>query len=177
MRTTYVIAAVGCILLAVIVIAGCTGTPGTSVAAGTPAVVPTPTAIENNSSFATSISTSVAAESSGVSAASYRTLYVNSTSNGGIVTVPMGERVLVRLDENPTTGYSWNATASKGLTIISDTYNAPDTTLMGAHGHHDWLLSPETVDTYTFKAVYLRPWEGVTATDETFSLVIQVTKD
>ena len=157
MRTTYVIAAVGCILLAVIVIAGCTSTPGTSVTAGTPAVVPTPASMENNSSFATPVSTPVA--------------------GGGIVTVPMGERVLARLDENPTTGYSWNATASKGLTIISDTYNAPDTALMGAHGYHDWLLSPETVDTYTFKAVYLRPWEGVTATDETFSLVIQVTKD
>jgi len=177
MRTTYVIAAVGCILLAVIVIAGCTGTSGTPVNASTPAVLLTAASMENTGSLTAPVSTPVAVESSGVSIASYRTLYVNSTFNGGIVTVPMGERVLARLDENPTTGYSWNATASKGLTILSDTYNAPDSALMGAHGHHDWLLSPEMVDTYTFKAVYLRPWEGVTATDETFSLVIQVTKD
>jgi inhibitor of cysteine peptidase len=112
-----------------------------------------------------------------VSAATYRTVYVNSTANGQIVTVPMGDRVLVRLTENPTTGYTWNATVTKGLDIISDKYVAPDTTLMGAPGYHDWLLSPQTVDTYTFKAVKFRSWEGAKATDETFSTVIQVTKN
>jgi predicted secreted protein len=31
--------------------------------------------------------------------------------------------------------------------------------------------------TYTFKAVYMRPWEGATAMDNTFSLVIVATPE
>ena len=81
--------------------------------------------------------------------------------------------MIVRLAENPTTGYTWNATASKGLSVIQDTYTAPDTSLtLGAGGYHEWILAPDTVNTYTLKAVYLRPWVGATADDETFSLVI-----
>jgi predicted secreted protein len=180
MRTPYIIAALGCIfILAVVLIAGCTGSPGTSVAThtivvpettpSTPGIVPSQTTLP--------ASPAVAVVAANVSGKTFRTVYVNSTANGQIVTIPVGDRVLVRLNENPTTGYTWNATAAKGLAIISDNYIAPDTTLTGAPGYHDWLLSPGTVDTYTFKAVYHRPWEAATAADKTFSMVILVTKD
>jgi inhibitor of cysteine peptidase len=170
MRTSYVIAAIGCILiLGAGLIAGCTGT---SPATQTPAVPLTPvTTIADptaTGTWPTPVSTSAAIVS---------TIYVNASSNGKIVTIPMGSRVLVRLSENPTTGYTWNATASKGLAIISDTYTSPDGTLIGAPGHRDFTLSPKAVDTYTFRAVSLRPWEGAKAEDPAFSLVILVTND
>jgi len=170
MRTTYLIAAIGCILiLAAGAIAGCTGT---SPATQTPAVPMTPaTTIADPTATGTwpiPVSTSAAIVS---------TVYVNASSNGKIVTIPMGSRVLVRLSENPTTGYTWNATASRGLTIVSDTYTSPDGTLIGAPGHRDFTLSPKAVDTYTFRAVSLRPWEGAKAGDPAFSLVILVTND
>jgi len=97
---------------------------------------------------------------------------VNNTADEKVLIVPANDRVIVRLTENPTTGYEWNATVSKGLTVIGDTYTAPDSDLMGAAGYHEWILAPSTVDTYTFKAVSLRPWEGATLDDKTFSLAI-----
>lgn len=182
MKGSFAFAAVCCIcVLAAIMAAGCTGstesTPATTVATAPPttAAPVTTTAVP-----ALSATTAVAATTAVLATpttASVTTVFVNSTANGKIITIPYGERVLVALDENPTTGYSWSATASKGLTIVSDSYIAPDTTLVGAGGYHEWLLSPETVDTYTFKAVYMRSWEGATATDKTFGIVIQATQD
>jgi inhibitor of cysteine peptidase len=178
MRTTYMIAAIGCILiLASGLTAGCTGS-GASLATETATVYQT-TAPGTVQAILPTATTGLPGEPtpSTTSAPTVATLYVNSSSNGQIVTIPVGERVLVRLSENPTTGYTWNATTSKGLEIVSDTYTAPDSTLMGAPGHRDWILSPKTVDTYTFKAISLRPWEGAKLEDPSFSLVIIVTKD
>jgi inhibitor of cysteine peptidase len=177
MKTAYVIAGIGCILiLAAGLMAGCAGTTGTSPAAGTGAAAPT-----NPTGSIPAVTTPSTLSPEGTTVPStpgtaVRTLYLNSTYNGRIVTVPVGDRVLIRLAENPTTGYSWNATGSKGLTIVSDKYTAPGTGLMGAAGYHDWILSPQTVDTYTFKAVSLRPWEGASSAADTFAVVIQATK-
>ncbi len=171
MKTTYLITAIGCIfILAAALMAGCTenSAPSTVTPAGVPAatanaVVTVPAA----STAVTPVSTS----------ASVTTILVNSSSNGDILTVPASERVLVSLNENPTTGYMWNATASKGLSVISDTYYPPNTTLIGAGGYHEWILAPDTVGTYTFKATYMRPWEGASSAADTFSLVIEATPE
>jgi inhibitor of cysteine peptidase len=154
-------------------IAGCTDT---ATPAGKITAPPVPT--DNSTTVSTPSTTPLAVTAvSPAPGTTARTLYLNSTSNGEIVTIPVGDRVLVRLAENPTTGYTWNVTSSRGIAVISDTYTAPVTSLMGAPGYHEWILSPKTVDTYLFRTVSLRPWEGATPTDESYSLVILVTKD
>ncbi|MEI8331010.1 MAG: protease inhibitor I42 family protein [Methanomicrobiales archaeon] len=165
MKTRHVIAIIGCVfIIAAGLIAGCTdiATPAGKIT--TPPVPADNTPIGGTPSAALPTVTTA-------------TLYLNSSSNGEIVTIPAGERVLVRLTENPTTGYTWNVTSSRGIDIISDTYTAPDVSLGGAPGYHEWILKPAAVDTYLFKTVYLRPWVGATSTDDTYSLVIQATKD
>jgi len=105
------------------------------------------------------------------------TIYVNSTSNGATVTIPTNGQVIVRLNENPTTGFSWNATVSKGLSVISDTFYPPETTLVGAGGYREWTLGMESPGTYTFNATYVRPWEGQSPTSDTFNLTIKATPE
>jgi inhibitor of cysteine peptidase len=172
MKSTYIIALTGCILvLAAGLIAGCTIS---SPAAG-PGITTAP-AIMSPTTAAPPV-TSLTGTAPPAPGETVPTLFVNGTSSGKIVTIPLGERVLVRLAENPSTGYTWNATASKGLVILKDTYTATETSLPGAPGYHEWILSPKTVDTYKFSAVSLRPWEGALPTDESFSLVLVVTKN
>jgi len=178
MKGSFTFAAVCCIcVLAAIMAAGCTGS--TESTSATPAATVPPTTAVPVTSAVPSISATTAVATMTVAPVttnvSVKTVFVNSTANGKIITIPSSERVMVALNENPTTGYSWNATVSKGLTIVSDNYIAPNTTLVGAGGYHEWILSPDTVGTYTFKAVYMRSWEGATATDETFGIVIQAT--
>ncbi len=179
MNMTNAIAVISCILLlAVAMMAGCTGISQPAVTTG-PSDGSTTIPVAPGTAPATSAPTlsPVMASQNEETKLDINTLYVNSTSSGRIVTIANGDRILVRLNENPTTGYVWNATVPKGISIISDTYVAPGTQLMGAPGYHEWILEPQAVDTYTFTAEYRRPWETTGPAAETFQLVIQVTKE
>lgn len=41
-------------------------------------------------------------------------------------TPPVGSRITITLDENPTTGYRWNVTSSAGLQYVNETFIAPE---------------------------------------------------
>jgi len=172
MRRSLVCGALCCTLVvATLLLTGCTQTssPSASTPVPTAAPVATTAAAVMTTPSATMTTTPVP------TATSVPTIFVNSSYNGQIVTIPASNQVLVTLAENPTTGYQWNATVSKGLMVVSDSYVAPTTTLVGAGGYHQWLLAPGGPGTYTFKAVYMRSWEGPSSAANTFSLVIQAT--
>jgi len=99
--------------------------------------------------------------------------------NGENVTVPVESEVIISLAENPSTGYSWNATASPGLTVVGDRYRASATPeiMVGAGGIRTWTLVPERPGTFTFSAVYRRPWENVTGTEDRFDLTVTAVAD
>jgi predicted secreted protein len=179
MKTSLGIGAVcGTLILAAIILAGCiqntAPSPATTAVPVSPETTPPNVPAETASpTVATPAAAMTAVPSSNSN--SVMTVFVNSTSNGDILTIPANQRVLVSLNENPTTGYMWNVTVSKGLSIVSNTYILPNTTLIGAGGIREWVLAPDTVGTYTFKAAYIRPWEGVSSAADTFSLVIVAT--
>ncbi|RPJ54243.1 MAG: hypothetical protein EHJ95_00605, partial [Methanobacteriota archaeon] len=86
-------------------------------------------------------------------------------ANGTTVQVEQGDEFGIRLAENPTTGYSWNLSASTGLQIMSDTYIPNDTTgqLVGSGGTHAWVFKANDAGNQTVTAVYIRPWEPTSA--------------
>ncbi|MDG6244099.1 MAG: protease inhibitor I42 family protein [Methanolobus sp.] len=84
--------------------------------------------------------------------------------------------IIVTLRENPSTGYLWNMTYSEGLELQDDSYEQEAGTegIAGAGGVHQWTF--EVIDTgeQTISAVYMRPWEEVTGSEETFEMSIIV---
>lgn len=92
------------------------------------------------------------------------------------MTVPLGEIVTITLTENPTTGYTWNATNSTGLEIISDNYTADDVPagMVGSGGIHAWMAKAVETGNQTFSAILMRSWEPITGDEETYSLDILV---
>jgi predicted secreted protein len=96
--------------------------------------------------------------------------------NGTTVTEVQGSMFAVSLAENPTTGYSWNATISQGLELIDETYeeNAHAPGMVGVGGTHWWILRASTPGTQEFSAAYIRPWEGVLPGDQMYVLTINV---
>lgn len=94
----------------------------------------------------------------------------------GVLTAPskilVNDKIQFVLPSNPTTGYTWNVTAFEGLTVQS-AFNAPEDQLAGAGGIQTYTLSAEKAGTYTFTAVYKRPWES-SEYDVTFTQTIVV---
>jgi inhibitor of cysteine peptidase len=152
-RRTLLYSAVIVVLLAgMLVLSGCTTQPAT-----TPATTPVPT---------------TSAPVGGNDMKVY-----NETANGTTVKIPLGTGgCIVRLAENPTTGYSWNATVTSGLTIVNDTYTQDPASqgMAGAGGTHSWTLMGTMEGQQKFAAVYKRPWENTTGSEDTFVLNILV---
>jgi len=130
--------------------AGCTSQPAEP---GTPTATPTPVA-----------TTPPAAEE----------FAFNETNNNETVTLPVGSEITISLDENPTTGYSWNVTSSAGLEYVNDTYIAPETGLVGAGGVHVWQYLAAEGGTAEFSAIYKRPWEETTGNETAFSMAFTI---
>jgi inhibitor of cysteine peptidase len=103
-------------------------------------------------------------------------MYVyNESANGTTVAVPLGSTFTVWLQENPTTGYSWNVTVTDGLQITNDTFIPPTSGLIGAGGIHAWEVLTVKNGLQEFSGIYQRPFENVTGNETTYVLWCNVT--
>lgn len=98
----------------------------------------------------------------------------NETDNNEGITLPAGSEITISLDENPTTGYSWNVTSFAGLEYVNDTYIAPETGLVGAGGVHVWQYRATEIGAAEFSAIYKRSWEETTGNETTFSMTFAI---
>jgi inhibitor of cysteine peptidase len=90
-------------------------------------------------------------------------------------TMTLGTSFMVMLQENPTTGYSWNVSVTNGLNITNDTFIPPTSGLVGAGGIHTWSVLTTKTGIQEFSGIYMRPWENVTANETTYLLKVNVT--
>lgn len=144
------------ICLAAILIAGCTQP--------TPPVTPT----------ATATTTMTASPTPSPTAAPVLPVY-NESDNGKTETLALGAQFMVKLNENPTTGYSWNVSVSDGLNITNDTYIPPTSGLIGAGGVHTWSMLATKTGLQEFSGIYMQPWENKTGNETTYLLKVNVT--
>jgi len=85
----------------------------------------------------------------------------------------IGDAYEVILEENPTTGFSWNATITNGLRIIDDRFVSDenqDQMKGGAGGEHYWKLKAFSQGNQTFSATYHRPWEPLSDVNPSYNL-------
>ncbi len=146
------LSALGIICLIAVAFSGCTGTGTTANKTPTPTPAPAGTAIPVGN------------------------LVVGEQQNGATVSVNVSSIITLKLAENPTTGYSWNLTASAGLQVVNDTYQPSDTTgtMVGSGGTHIWDIKATQPGVQTIHAVYMRPWEPVTGNETAFAMTVNV---
>jgi inhibitor of cysteine peptidase len=95
--------------------------------------------------------------------------------NGKTISMSEGATIKIILDENPTTGYSWNESLTSGLKITGSNYiQGGSPGLAGAGGTHEWTIKATGKGEQQFSAAYKRPWEPLSGSENTFRLTINV---
>jgi inhibitor of cysteine peptidase len=96
--------------------------------------------------------------------------------NGTTADITANTRFAVQLEENPTTGYAWNATTSSGLTVLSSDFqeNKHAEGMVGVGGTRTWVLRASGNGDQMFNAVYGRSWEPVTGNETAYTMNIRI---
>ncbi len=105
---------------------------------------------------------------------------VDESFNGQTITVPPGTLVIVTLESNATTGFSWalsENTDEAVLQLEGSEYRASELTdppVLGAGGHEVWTFKALKDGESTLSMAYERPWEKGQAPAKTFTLTVMV---
>lgn len=96
--------------------------------------------------------------------------------SGKLAKVPVGARVNIRLQENPTTGYRWSLRdfKSESLAPESDEYESAPSSSIGGGGIRNFLFVAKAAGTTTIILKNTRAWEPEERAAKTLSVVITV---
>ena len=93
------------------------------------------------------------------------------------IEVGVGENIDIALEANPTTGYAWAIVKQPDPGIagfLKSGYEAGDSNLAGAGGHHHFIFRAVGRGTTTIQLDYRRSWEETSpAKSATFTIVIR----
>lgn len=105
---------------------------------------------------------------------------VDAGADGGEVTLAVGDLLVVTLDSNPTTGYSWSlagAGEAGVLAVEGNEFIAPeasDPPLVGQGGVEVWAFQAVGEGEVAISIEYIRPWEQGVEPVGTFGLNVVV---
>jgi inhibitor of cysteine peptidase len=101
----------------------------------------------------------------------------NVNESGKQITLSPGDSLVVTLDSNATTGFSWLVAGISDEDVVdevSNEYQAPDSGLMGAGGQEVWTFEAGDKGTSTIEMQYSRAWETGVEPAATFSVTVVV---
>ena len=103
------------------------------------------------------------------------TLRLDLRSSGQTVTVAPGDRLELKLEENPTTGFRW-VFAEDGVpcfSLVSDAYEGGGAP--GAGGEHKWQMKAVQLGNCELRLFYRRSFEPDASPARSFVLHVKVT--
>lgn len=88
----------------------------------------------------------------------------------------VGERLAVRLPENPSTGYTWaiDETDRRLLALDGTDYTAPVEGSVGARGQRTFTLTARQPGEVALKLKYWRFWEGDASVTERYTVNLRI---
>jgi inhibitor of cysteine peptidase len=104
-------------------------------------------------------------------------LNVDASYSGKQVELSVGQSLVVTLDSNASTGYSWSLSRNSDDSVLNNTgneYVAPQTALVGASGKEELTFKALKKGTSSISMVYSRSWETDTPPAKTFDLTVAV---
>lgn len=115
-----------------------------------------------------------------VAKADVKEILVEKKDSGSRVELEKGQTLVVTLESNPSTGYSWEVAEGAGTVLQQKgeadfkSSSAGDQQLVGAGGTETLRFEAAGAGETTLKLVYYRPWEKGVEPLETFSVQVIV---
>ncbi len=103
-------------------------------------------------------------------------LVLTRADNQRTAEVRVGERIAVRLPENPGTGYTWaiDETDRQRLALDGTDYAEPTAAFIGARGLRTFTLTARQPGEVVLKLKYWRLWEGDGSVTERFAVTLRI---
>lgn len=94
-------------------------------------------------------------------------------NNGTIIRISVGAAVIIQLEENPTTGYTWQYIVNENvLQVIGDNYIPSESVMVGSGGIRILKLNAMGSGEGEVNMDYVRPWENQPV--DHFSVILRV---
>jgi inhibitor of cysteine peptidase len=85
---------------------------------------------------------------------------LTSADHGATISIQLADEVLLRLPENPTTGFRWELEPEALVEIIGDTFELADEPLLGSGGTRVLRLRAAKTGSGRLQLKHWQPWEG-----------------
>ncbi len=114
-----------------------------------------------------------------INAANQQTV-ITEDNTGKTIYLKNGDIFYIRLKENPSTGYSWQLSLSRGLSLLMDNYYSPDYSkkngrlAVGAAGFHSWEIKTVGRGSQQIRGIYKRSWEEETGDEQIFKINVKI---
>jgi inhibitor of cysteine peptidase len=99
---------------------------------------------------------------------------INLGSSGGRVSASAGDFIVVRLSENPTTGYRWQVETAGGVQLLNDSLSGASGA-PGAGGERVFRFAAVTPGLASIRATLRRAWESGVPDQGRFEVTVEVT--
>lgn len=99
--------------------------------------------------------------------------------NGATIHVRRGDRIVIRLPENPTTGYRWDPDAvdDRIVSLTSREYAPPAGGGVGAGGAVSMVFEAQAPGEGNIRLKRWRDWEGESSVRERYAIGVVVSPD
>ena len=104
------------------------------------------------------------------------TITLTRADNGNVVALRVGDRLVLRLEENPATGYRWAMeTHDEEVVALQHQEYAPSPpAAVGGGGQRSWTFIAHKAGTDTLQLKLWRAWEGDASIARRFTVTLHV---
>lgn len=102
---------------------------------------------------------------------------INDAGNGASATLKKGQRLLVKLGSNPTTGYEWSVAKTDDKLLPTDgetEFDVPTTQMAGVPTVQTLFFKAKAVGKVVLELQYTRPWEEDKAPAKVYKVTMNI---
>jgi inhibitor of cysteine peptidase len=94
--------------------------------------------------------------------------------NGKLIDARVGDELVIRLPENPTTGYRWQVDHAEGVQLEVDAYEMSPPLQIGSGGVREFRFRAASQGNAQLRLKHFQAWEGEKSISERFALDINI---